>query len=246
MFNEPNCCRNRAGPTSWAGFTLIELLVVIAIIAVLAAMLLPALARAKATAKRTACASNVRQVQMAFALYSSEHQEQFPNTGDPFLWMGRRWRWLVQPYLAFSGARIQTNDPNVSTNFVPGALLCPSDPNAGPNYDNTSYGYSTAFYFPDDTINRMTRSSLYQANPFACVSRRVSDALYPSQKGLIAEWISAHSREKVTWWDWRGSRQYGFVDGHVEYLSASRIHAAVDNFPDINLTVNGLSGRDLK
>lgn len=60
------------------GFTLIELLVVISIIALLIAVLLPALSQARDTARRAMCASNLRQITIAWTYYDFDYSELPP------------------------------------------------------------------------------------------------------------------------------------------------------------------------
>lgn len=82
-------------------FTLIELLVVIAIIAILAAILFPVFAAARERARMTTCASNEKQLGLAFIQYTQDYDELFPT--DLGVGADTGWGVEIYPYLKSTG-----------------------------------------------------------------------------------------------------------------------------------------------
>ena len=133
--NSPNALLLRKG------FTLIELIVVVAIIGLLAAILSPVFSRARENARRTSCASNLKQIGLGFTLYAGDYDE----TIVPYRVNGEN------PFRADSRVESESSD-NVFLNMLLQPYVrsdelwkCPSHPNSWVNIDDTQQPIAPGF-----------------------------------------------------------------------------------------------------
>jgi prepilin-type N-terminal cleavage/methylation domain-containing protein/prepilin-type processing-associated H-X9-DG protein len=222
-------------------FTLVELLVVIGIIALLIAILLPVLSKARETANRTKCLSNLRNFAAAHWLYVTDS----PNRG-----------YLIQAGLGHGGSHSHEEVGWINTlqKYYRTPLLrrCPSDnsvhwPEGGmpvpgsspPEFRRTSYGINSlldAELYPRGVppwdmrapylkINQVRHSSavvhfveMTQSGSFAGADHpHIENWTGPDIPAAAARHlqIDVHGGPKR---HWQSLANYSFLDGHAESL----------------------------
>lgn len=120
-------------------FTLIELLVVIAIIAILAAILFPVFAQAKASAKKAARLSDMKQYAIAFKIYAADYDDVTPRAwldcdDDDCATRAIHWPQRVFPYIKNNDLMIDREGPRVFPRDMTSRLNFASGPNTAMNW----------------------------------------------------------------------------------------------------------------
>jgi prepilin-type N-terminal cleavage/methylation domain-containing protein/prepilin-type processing-associated H-X9-DG protein len=213
------------------GFTLIELLVVIAIIAILAAILFPVFARAREQARKTTCASNLKQLTTGMLMYTQDYDEQFmagrPECshggcpgGDFQCWnqadgrgvddfhMQAQW-WAVAVYPYVKNAQIfqcPSSAPGTYKDWFSGGQSMTRMAQLGYKFDGISYEWKLA----NAVAARCKRGlAMYQAP----VNRVM----------LIENWQTGAPHSGSGQWAFHktSSNNASFVDGHVKFMRMS-------------------------
>ena len=214
-------------------FTLIELLVVIAIIAILAALLLPVLSRAKASGKRIACVSNVRQINLAAHLYADDH-------GDAIAYYTNKiyfaYKENILPYLGGIGNASSNNAVFVcaADDFDMASPISSwiSEPSAGRGFCNQMWSHFSSYWFNGLTRGSNTNDAGMARKPFASVREPTKTELIGEISGGMG--LSSHDRRQAL--QFQDARNVmSFVDGHVSYIKMFwNGQSGLDGFPALN------------
>lgn len=131
----------------YKAFTLVELLVVIGIIAVLIAILLPALNKARMAARTVTCASNMRQIGLAFHMYGTDNggiiaPGSIYYASPP---VSRNWDDYLSPYLGVQLTDAEANSSSRPNRKFSNTLICPSDDGPGLEWVAALGGYGDTY-----------------------------------------------------------------------------------------------------
>ncbi|MEI9863016.1 MAG: type II secretion system protein [Limisphaerales bacterium] len=206
-------------PPPTGAFTLLELICVIAIIGILAALLLPVLGRGKAQAQRVHCASNLRQLGIAFHIFMHDHGGKFPMQvpmaeGGSQEFVQNGYAVIGEFYFAYRHFQVLSNE-----NITPELFVCPMDKRPIPTNlcvlqnENISYfvGVNADYSKPDSMLAGDRNITNASGHTFSIVHGGAGNQL---------RWTKELH-------EYKGNVL--FADGHVEELNNKALAASPNN-----------------
>ena len=247
------------------GFTLVELLVVIGIIALLISILLPSLNRARETANRVKCGSNLRQIGQAILLYSNENKGSYPRANyaagtntNTYHTDGSNGSTVVDPFKTSPWSGYQ-NDPLMAMfllirtqDITAEVFVCPSSNDEKDTYgtaaganaqnhasfsDKKNFSYSLANPYPTTTaVNSGYRWNSTLGAEFAVAADINPGVTNGYDVSKADEFSSAKDMQKANSPNHQGAGENVlYGDGHVEFQQ----NPFVGTKRDCIYTVNG-------
>ncbi len=225
--NQPNASKVR----KLHGFTITELLVAISIIAILSVLLIATIGKARSKMDQTKCASNLRQLGMAFHMYASENDNILLATGnnDVSIITGSSWSIMLMRYMDFKfPAKNQES-----------LFLCPSALDTYPN------GIATRTYamnwqnLPTEGSDVHPTRGWEQKTLLSWHSNPTETALLIDSRGNVNQAGDGAARYTTSnfdsFADWRHSNGLNvlFLDGHVSWMGrdeSDKIKEYTNNF----------------
>jgi prepilin-type N-terminal cleavage/methylation domain-containing protein/prepilin-type processing-associated H-X9-DG protein len=207
-------------------FTLIELLVVIAIIAILAAILFPVFAQAREKARGATCASNLKQIALAWLMYAQDYDETNPLTAAARMTNGVRtgqqyWQEVVDPYIK-GGVTFYSGGGNTDVTRRLSIYICPNYNTPSPAPSGYVGVYPLLSYAPN--IHATTAWwSPPQPKTLAMIAEPANlIMLAPNNGGTETGWdAGGETGLSRAFGRHSGGAHYSLYDGHVKWYRAS-------------------------